>query len=74
MNDNQKRFLNEFHGLLQKYSIDEICISYHSGDKRNYRITLGSNGQKLEFMGYFNNCFADVGTYDGDYKAGDSDG
>lgn len=23
--------------------------------------------------GYFNNCFSDVGTYDGDYKAGDSD-
>ena len=72
MNENQKRFLNEFHDLLQKYNINEIYISYHSGDKKDYRITLGSNGQKLEFMVYSNNCFADVGTYDGDYKAGDS--
>lgn len=71
MNENQKRFLNEFHDLLRKYNINEIYISYHSGDKRDYRITLGSSGQKLEFMGYSNNCFVDVGTYDGDYKAGD---
>lgn len=73
MNKNQEKFLNEFHDLLQKYSIDEICISYHSGDKRDHRITLCSNGQKLEFMGYFNNYFAEVGTYDGIYEAGDSE-
>lgn len=73
MNENQKRFLNEFHDLLQKYNINEICISYHSGDKRDYRITLCSNKQKLEFMGYTNNSFIEVGTYDGIYKAGDSD-
>lgn len=73
MNENQKRFLNEFHDLLQKYNINEIYISYHSGDKRDNRITLGSHGQKLEFMAYINNCFADVGTYDGDYKAGDGE-
>ena len=72
MNKNKKNFLNEFHDLLQKYNIDEIYISYHSGDKRDYRITLGSNGQKLEFTVYSNNTFANVGTYDGDYKAGDS--
>lgn len=72
MNKNQKNFLNEFHDLLQKYNINEIYISYHSGDKRDYRITLGSNGQKLEFMGCGNNCFVDVGTYDGDYRVGDS--
>lgn len=73
MNKNQEKFLNEFHNLLHKYNINEIYISYHSGDKRDYRITLGSNGQKLEFMGYSNNCFVDVGTYDGDYKAGDGE-
>lgn len=73
MTENQSKFLNEFHELLKKYSIDEVYISYHSGDKRDYRITLGSNGQKLEFMGYHNNCFTDVGTYDGDYKVGGSD-
>lgn len=73
MNKNQKNFLNEFHDLLQKYSINEIYISYHNGDKRDHRVTLASNGQKLEFMGYSNNCFMNVGTYDGDYKAGDSD-
>ena len=73
MSESQKRFLNEFHGLLQKYSIDEICISYHSGDKRDHRITLCSNGQKLEFMGYLKNRFVEVGTYDGIYEAGDSD-
>lgn len=73
MNENQKRFLDEFHDLLHKYNINEIYISYHSGDKRDYRITLGSNGQKLEFMVYSNNCFKDVGTYDGDYKAGDGE-
>jgi len=73
MNGNQRRFLNEFHDLLQKYNINEIFISYHSGDKRDHRITLCSNGQKLEFMGYFDNCFAEVGTYDGNYKAGDSE-
>lgn len=73
MNESQKRFLNEFHDLLQKYSIDEICISYHSGDKRDHRITLCSNGQKLEFMGYLKNRFVEVGTYDGIYEAGDSE-
>lgn len=81
MNENQEKFLNEFHNLLHKYNINEIYISYHSGDKRdhrimlcpNYRITLGSNGQKLEFIGYSNNCFVDVSTYDGDYKAGDGE-
>lgn len=72
MNENQKNFINEFHDLLQKYNINEIYISYHSGDKRDSRITLGSNGQKLEFMLYTKNCFVDVGTYDGDYKAGDN--
>ena len=73
MNKNQENFLNEFHELLSKYNIDEIYISYHSGDKRDHRITLGSNGQKLEFMGYLNNCFIEVGTYDGIYEAGDSE-
>lgn len=73
VNDNQRRFLNEFHDLLRKYSVDEMFISYHSGDKRDYRITLSSNGQKLEFTGYFNNYFAEVGTYDGNYKVGDED-
>lgn len=68
MNDNQRRFLNEFHALLRKYNIDEICISYHSGDKIDHRITLCSNGQKLEFMGYFKNRFAEVSTYDGVYE------
>lgn len=72
MNKNQEKFLNEFHDLLQKYNINEICISYHSGDKRDHRITLCSNGQKLEFMGYLENSFIEVGTYDGNYKAGDS--
>ena len=65
-------YVNALRKTLQKYNINEIYISYHSGDKKDYRITLGSNGQKLEFMVYSNNCFADVGTYDGDYKAGDS--
>lgn len=73
MNKNQISFLNELHDLLQKHNINEIYISYHSGDKRDYRITLGSNGQKLEFSTYIDNCFTDVGTYDGDYKAGDSE-
>lgn len=77
MNENQKNFLNEFHDLLQKYNINEIYISYHSGDKRDYRITLGSNKEKLEFSRYDNmdgnKCFVDVGTYDGDYKAGDNE-
>lgn len=73
MNENQKNFLNEFHDLLQKYNISEIYISYHSGDKRDYRITLGSNGQKLEFMAYLDNNFIEVGTYYGNYEAGDND-
>lgn len=73
VNDNQRRFLNEFHDLLRKYCIDEMFISYHSGDKRDYRITLSSNGQRLEFMGYFDNCFTEVSTYDGNYKVGDQD-
>lgn len=73
MNKNQEKFFNEFHDLLQKYNINEICISYHSGDKRDHRITLCSNGQKLEFMGYLENSFIEVGTYDGNYKAGDSE-
>lgn len=73
MNEKQKRFLNEFHGLLRKYDIDEICISYHSGDKEEHRITLCSNEQKLEFMGYIKNHFIEVSTYDGNYEADDSD-
>lgn len=73
MNKNQISFFNELHDLLQKHNINEIYISYHSGDKRNYRITLGSNGQKLEFSGYSNDTFVDVGTYDGDYKVGDNE-
>lgn len=74
MTEKQRNFLNEFHDLLQKYSINEIYISYHSGDKRDYRITLGSNGQKLEFMAYLNNYFIGVGTCDGIYEVGDNNG
>ena len=74
MNKNQKKFFDEFCGLLQKYSVSDLYISYRGNDRAGDRITLISNGQTLEFSGYCNNCFINVGTYEGDYKAGENNG
>lgn len=68
MNENQKKFLIELHRLLDKYSVDDIYISYHGSDKMYDRITIVSNGQRLEFAGYSNDNFIEVGTYVGDYN------
>lgn len=74
MEKNQKNFLDEFYSLLQKYNISDLYISYRGNDRTGDRITLLSNGQKLEFSGYCNNYFINVGTYEGDYKVGDTNG
>ncbi len=58
---------------FSKNIISTKYISYHSGKMRDHRITLCSNGQKLEFMGYLNNHFVEVGAYVGIYEAGDSE-
>lgn len=50
MNENQKKFMNDFHELCKKYSIDDVAIETDMDG--NPIITFNSNGEKFGFKEY----------------------